>query len=201
MKTGDPKKALALIVIALVVLGVAVVRILPKNDATPRSAAVAEEEAKATSGPPEGSLALRGDPFYHPRLEAPSVPMVEPGSGGSVISAPPESTLPYLFGRALPDAWERASIEVRPEAGGKPDPAESTGKNQQPKETRKVVLNAVMSVARPYAYFSVDGEEYRVGMGDKLPGIGTVAVLSARSVTVITARRKVVFAIGEAVEL
>jgi hypothetical protein len=203
MKTGDPKKVLVLVVVALVVLGVAVVRIIPKSEQGPRAVEAAETSADVAAVVSGEELVLRGDPFYHPKLEVPSSTPEVPGAGATGTSPVdgPSGGLPNPAKWGVPSGWIPGLIGVRPATGDAGDPEEKTGKGQQTKKTRKVVLNAVLSVASPFAYLSVDGTEFRVGIGGEVPGIGTVATIASGSVTVVTARGKVVFEIGEAVEL
>ncbi|MCB8932591.1 MAG: hypothetical protein M9921_06760 [Fimbriimonadaceae bacterium] len=203
MKTGDPKKVLVLVVVALVVLGVAVVRILPKSEQGPRAVEGAEKTADVAAVVSSQELVLRGDPFYHPKLELPSsAPDVgEADPAGAAPLDVPSGGLPNPARWGVPSGWIPGLIGIRPSTGDTGDPEEKTGKGQQTKKTRKVVLNAVLSVASPFAYLSVDGTEFRVGIGGEVPGIGTIAAITSGSVTVVTARGKVVFEIGEAVEL
>lgn len=203
MKTGDPRQAVVLVVVALAVVGVAVFRILPKSEAGPRGVADEAVPEVAAVGASTTTSTLRGDPFYHPKLESPpsasDAPEGSPVGSGSQPEATPVLPDPSKWG--VPGSWIPGMIGIRPTAPEGAAPEETTGAGQQTKKTRKVVLNAVLAVATPFAYLSIDGDEIRAGVGGDLPGIGKVAAIGERAVTVSTARGKVVLKIGEAVEL
>lgn len=146
MQTGDPKKAAVLMVIALVVVGVAVFRAIPRGDGPPPHAS---SNAQASTGEAEENPtglpeAVFTNPFYHPRL-APETPIREPGgeaASGGHTSLP----TPYAGSKGL----EPMSV----------GPEDITGEGQQSKQEpqkRTVVVAAILKVDTLAALVSVDG--------------------------------------------
>ncbi len=205
MKAGDPKQTVVLSVVAVVVLGVAVVRILPKKGSSIAAVARAQEASRAAKASVAVGMStlLRSDPFYHPALRVAKIPT------GPTLPLPPNSTLP----KVIPPDWA-ASIGVRVAEGameaatgdtkrGSPGDSggikteENTGPSQQVRRGHQVVVNAILTVSKPLAYISVDGEEARLGIGDDLHGLGKIVSISSRAVVVKTRTGKVTLIVGE----
>jgi len=203
LRAGDPKKAVVLGAVAVAILGVAVFRILPRSDpgtvaGVAATAAGVEPPDQAGDGGIE--RALRRNPFYHPGLDLSikddAIEGVRPELEGTkpLTPPPPEG---IKDPRTLPRVMDTRSTGATQEGR----PAESAGSGQQEKQKLKVVVNAVLEVARSLAYVSVDGEEFRVSVGDELPRIGRIVSITSKGVVVKTPSRKVTILVGESVEI
>lgn len=217
MKAGDPKQTVVLSVVAVVVLGVAVMRILPKKSSSLAEVAKAQKEAAAAqaSVASDGTLVLRTDPFFHPELGIDRTKVAPDPSGTT-----PAQPLPGINTDTVPWKAPAGTNPVQPEgpsstgtgdqstgsgaaggtgkdpsANGKPE--ESTGANQQEESSHQVVVNAILTVAKPLAYIAIDGAEVRLGVGGDLNGLGTIVSISSRAVVVKTAKGKVTLIVGE----
>ena len=219
MKAGDPKQTVVLSVVAVVVLGVAVMRILPKKSSSLAEVAKAQKEAAAAqaSVSADETLVLRTDPFFHPELGIDRTKVATPPDPSDTTPAQP---LPGINTDVVPWRAPAGTNPVQPvgpnttgtgdqsagsgsaggtgkdpSANGKPE--ETTGVNQQEESSPQVVVNAILTVAKPLAYIAIDGVEVRLGIGGDLNGLGTIVSISSRAVVVKTAKGKVTLIVGE----
>lgn len=197
MKAGDPKQAVVLSVVAVVIVGVAVFRILPKKGSSIAAVAQAQRETQATvsAAAAISSTQLQGDPFFHPGLRQEKVAPDQPNSP----SEPSQGTLPRILPQGVPADWDPATgvRPVPPDGAIDLAPEENTGADQQVQSGHQVVVNAILTVARPQTYISVDGEDGRYGVGDDLRGLGTIVSISSRAVVIKTPAGKVTLIVGE----
>ncbi|MFY9234531.1 MAG: hypothetical protein WAO58_08740 [Fimbriimonadaceae bacterium] len=190
MKTGDPKKAAMLGVVAVVVLGAAVFQILPKGQpATPRKAPPAAEQ---TPSGDVGALVvsaqerLQKDPFTHPKLQKGVGETEAAKEAAKQVTVPPPplsgdlGTLPEIGG----------NDPVRPPAPGGNASTSQQSEGAKLKDTGKqVMLEAIVSVQRSKAFIKVGGEDALGYLeGQKLPGVGVVTRIGDASITIRTPR-------------
>lgn len=214
MNAGDPKKAVVLAVVAVAILGIAVVRIIPRPEAKPAAAAAAGADPSAAPGKTGLGRQLRRNPFYLQGLDTTvrnPLARGDASAGGeaSVGGDAPEPSEPREVSPMLLPNFDmggepsplQGDLDVRPTEAEPGKPAEIAGIGQQEKQKRQVLVNAVLEVAKTLAYITVGGEEFRVGVGDDLPQIGKVLSISAKGVVVKTVNGKVTLRVGESVEL
>ena len=152
MKAGDPKKAVILAVIAIVVVSAAVFRSIPKGSVAPQALRAANTPAGKTTfrTPADLPEAVYTNPFYHPSLSVKKVTKPpSPPAGttshmagpGSPILSPVPGHLPDGVAPALPEVSNRGSQQSK----------------QEPKK-HSVAVQAVLKVHSYKAMISVDGK-------------------------------------------
>jgi len=189
MKTGDPKKALVLGAVALVIVGVAIFQIIPKPRQVPtaevaraQGEVVATTEKKTTEALP---TTLTSQPFAKPKISAPVAPVMPPMPGaprGAAHdrSSGPMGNVPVLLpgtittglgvsGDGTADGTSSNGAMVGKSPGGK-DPGEIAGSNQQLKgaQPKALTFNGVMDINGRTAMITVndkpdDTRECKIG--------------------------------------
>ncbi len=176
MKVGDKKKAVILGAVAVVVVGVAAVRILPQGGGAIAGGGPAGDAAPGATE--EGSTGFQPDglvtaPFSHPLLARRESPENQDPQGGSAPTgdsgAPHGAGGGYLPGPLvfLPEGEEESGQESE----------------QAPRAEVLLHLQAIVHAGRPVAILEVGGRTIRVGEGASPMEGWTVIKVSSSSVT------------------
>lgn len=196
MKSGDPKKVAVLSVVALLVIGMAVFRLIPQGQPRrPTSAAKAEKVSDvslaaiaAIQKPPQE---LSKDPFIHPSLRIDKRDAVRPKEQPAAKSALPGAGIPGLElggGIGAGDPGEIVA-PIRPDPGLFTGPDQQSKKGAAPRVQRTIMVEAIITVDRPRAFIRLDGKEsIPCSEGDVLVGAGKVLAISESAVTIQTAK-------------
>ncbi|MCL6624498.1 MAG: hypothetical protein K6T17_07790 [Fimbriimonadales bacterium] len=199
MRTGNPRTAAFLSVVACIAVGFALFRIFAPHPAASSAPGGASQNPPPPlpSDPRNESPFVYGDPFWHPKVASMMTSGNSPGGGPQEApEEPPRAPLPVVPGLA---AWN-----VPPPNQGAP-PAEPPAPDQQsPKETAKteLVLKAVLRVSEPVAFISIQGkptEVYKVG-DELIPGV-RIQSIDDHSVRLLRGKQKVVLTVGEKAQL
>lgn len=204
MQVGDPRKAGALAAVAVMVVGVAVFRAVPKGDpsgmkvlgsgAGPSNAAPAKPETLPES--------LATDPFSHPVLAKRDTKgdavRVESGpsprNGGKVKPFFPQpGNIDGALTGELPSANEGSPSGSKPTGITGIDRSDEKGVLPP----LKVSVEAVMGGETKMAYVIIAGEERTVKAGDHLRGILKISDVRLDSVAFRFAKKTVIVHVGE----
>lgn len=199
MKTGNPRTAGFLSVVALFAIGFALFRIFVPPSRPASSSLVPQDSSPVqTNDHRSDKPFVYGDPFWHPKV-ASLITSNDPREHSEVDLAnqpPPRFPLSLVPGLA---PWESQN------PGESTPPAETTKPDQQsPKETLKaeLTLKAILRVSEPVAFISINGnptEAYKVG-DEVLPSV-RVKSIDDRSVRLVREGKTVVLTVGDKAQL
>jgi hypothetical protein len=207
MQVGDPKKAMVLALIAIIIICVGAFRVLSKGEELLAGSAAAQTSEPQVDVDLTLPAMLTLDPFSHPKLaehsNQPAPPASESqsvASGGGATAPKSEIDVRGGFGPLqveppLPNAIDGSLPGSKPE--------EITGSGQQPeKEKKEILVSAIVRVDKPAVFLSVSGGPAQAfGIGDKpAPGI-RIKDISETAVTFQVNRREISAQVGEKVTL
>lgn len=182
MTTGDPKQAVILALVAIGVVGFAVIRIIPKPDATvglPISPRVASSEVDAKKLP----TVVLSNAFWHARLD--NVP-------GALKPAPKKGQ------RGPTTTFQNPGVAPVSPLSGVLNPDENTGSNRQQIEGPTIRVSAIIATGqRKEALISFGGaDEVKASAGMRFRDLIIVAV-SDTSVRIRIGKAEKTLAVGE----
>lgn len=187
MKVGDQKKAIVLGAVAVVVVGVAVFRIMPRGVAP--AVPSTQSDPSVDSGAEHSGTQSDGlitTPFSHPMLAQRENPESGGDGGGSSASS---SSGSGLGGGYLPSGPLVFLPEGEPESGQESE--------QVPRASMAIRLQAVVHAGRPVAILEVDDKTVRAGEGAQLMHGWKVAKVSAECVILKGADGERTLLVGE----
>lgn len=203
MKTGNPRTAAFLSVVACAAIGFALFRIFaPHPVGTSASGGASPNPPPPLSSDPRSdSPFVYGDPFWHPKVASMmAIENAPKGMAGDNANdaqdEPPRFPLSLVPGVGV---WNAS-----PAGQGAPPEERPLPDQQSPKETAKteLVLKAVLRVSEPVAFISIQGkptEVYKVG-DELIPGV-RIQSIEDHSVRLLRGKQKVVLNVGEKVQL
>ncbi len=202
MKTGNPRTAGFLSIVALFAIGFAFFRIFAPPPKHPSSATASQTSSgQGTPNPRGESPYVYGDPFWHPKVASMLATNANIGtsSGGEEEETPSRSPRPPLS--LLPGLapWNLSPPEQTPSPAEPPTPDQ-----QSPKETPKAefALKAILRVSQPFALISVNGkptEVYKVGE-ELAPGVRILS-MDDHSIRLQSGKKTVILKVGDKVQL
>ena len=216
MKTGDPKKAIPLAVVALLVVGMAVFQILPKSDAKVQGRQAPKAESSGAEPSGSDSIAaltervqeqLKADPFIHPMLTKKPSERGKPNSEENTAETgrPNLSEMgPVLQGELGGDPGAGQVPAIDGTSPYKPDPSDIARANQQSAQEakKKIVVQGIVSVNSQRALVSINGAEAQTyEAGQHVQGLGTITYITDSAVIIRTLKRTVVLKVGQEEEL
>jgi hypothetical protein len=167
MTIGDPKKAIMLAVVAIVVIGAAVFRIVPNPEPIAGLSTSIRTEKRDAKKEKDLATIVISNAFWHPKLseKAPATPKsakkplsMGGGSEGSKPASPfTNQTLPF--------------------AG--PNPVESTGSSQQQQQKPTIRLDAIITTGNrkeALLTFGNDPELHKAQVGTKFGDLQVIAI-------------------------
>lgn len=195
MTIGDPKKAAVLAIVAVVVSGVAVFRVLPKAEHAMSQLLAPDQKPTVVAEQLDYPQGLSTDPFGHPLL----------AKGGSEAPKPPPSDTPNSGGRIgfqpMPLGGDLPKIEPPPGGQPKPQPEENTGEDRQLRVESEIRLAAIMSVDQPMALLQGSNDATgSFGIGATAFGFAKVVSIGESKVVLKIKGRRVELAVGESVK-
>lgn len=195
MKVGDKKKAVILGAVAVVVVGVAVVRVLPQGGGGSAGGAIAEDAAAGTNA--DASTGFQPDglvtaPFSHPLLAKRESPQNQDPQGGPAVTGGGDDAPHGVGGGYLP-----GPLVFLPEG------EEESGQEseQAPRAEVLLRLQAVVHAGRPVAILEVGGRTIRVGEGASPMQGWKVIKVSSSSVTLKGTDGERTLRVGESVSV
>lgn len=195
MTIGDPRKALVLAVVAIIVCGLAVFRVLPKPEVAVQSLLVPPQAHSPSTKMTVYPQALSHDPFSHPMIVGNAAP---PSSSPRPLTDSPPFT--FDIDGELPE------VAGDDEVAGGAKPEENAGDDRKPDQesTPKhlVRLDAVMTVDEPVAVLRLDGgKPQAMRVGDLAFGIARVVEIGPSRVRLQAKKKMFEVGLGDSVSL
>jgi hypothetical protein len=219
LKTGDPKKAGVLGAVALVIIAVAVVQNLPKDEPKPGRPAPAQAGQSAGDAPPVtpllGDTSLTSDPFSHKVLQKKEAEKQAANAGdakGKKDGKQPKLKIPPEWETfAREKGFDAKELEKLPNIGIQseteplhPDPSEIDRLNQelQSEQPKKLVLEAIVGVTKQRAFLAIDGKGSQAySVGQVVDGVGVICFIGESSVVLKVRKRTITLRVGGEVNL
>lgn len=192
MTIGDPRKALVLAVVALIVCGVAVFRLLPKPEVAVQTLLVPQQAQAPATSVSAYPQSVSHDPFSHPLIRGSSSPPPKPAASNT-------GPLKIEIDGELPD------VGSDPQADQSREPEENAGENRKPEEeapVRVVRLDAVMTVNEPVVVLRLNsGSPVSAKLGELVLGGVRVVEIGPRSVRLKSGKQVFEVSLGDSVTL
>lgn len=206
MKVGDSKKAVVLAVVAAVIVGMAVFRIVPQG----APAAATRTAAPAGANPPGAEMPvqfdyeairqrLNEDPFSNAKLKEKPGPSAQGDQGADAEARPPK--LAGSLGGNPGQIPEVGYGPYKPDTDVIAGAGQESLKGPEPESKVQVVVQAVISVSKPRAIVSVNGAEGQgYSAGQSIAG-WRVEKVSDEGVTIAGPAGRRLIKVGEGVKL
>lgn len=192
MTIGDPRKALVLAVIAVIVCGVAVFRMLPKPEVAVQTLLVPQQAQAPASDTPAYPQSVSHDPFSHPLIRTTSSPQPKPvASNSAPLKVEIDGELPEVPGHG--------------QLGEGSKPEENAGEDRKPEQeapVRVIRLDAVMTVNEPVVVLRLNsGSPVSAKLGEFVFGDVKVVEIGPRTVRLKSGKQVLEVSLGDSVTL